>query len=154
MNNNAYDEATNFAVDCHKDTQHGGDLMVNDNCRSIAKLAQRCSQTDTEYFNRVHEDADRDIGACIDHIRDIAGNVLRDVLRLSNKECSSLSLEACDRHEEGLRNLLNMLVWVSVDQQMELAKELELAGLSAKGQGLSDRVAQSSSTEIPFRAIA
>lgn len=96
---------------------------------------------DTEYFKQVHDDADRDIGACIDHVRDIALNVVRDVLGLSHKECSVLSLESGERYDEALRALLNGLVWVSVDHQVKLVEELGLGKVPKQGQGSGNRAA-------------
>ena len=82
--------------------------MAIDNCRLISQ------------FTQYTENADKDIGACVDFIRDIALCVVADHYELSPKEQSWLSLESLERFDACLEDMLSQLVLISIKQQTQL----------------------------------
>ena len=82
--------------------------MAIDNCRLIS------------LFTQYHDEANKDICACVNFIRDIALYVVTDHHELSSEDQDWLSLLSSDRFDVCLEDMLSQLVLISIKQQTQL----------------------------------
>lgn len=103
---------------------------------------------ETAYFNQIYQDADKDICSCVNYIRDIVLNVVRDAYGMNQHETNRLSVESSERCDEVLKGFVRELVWISAKQQIDLAHELRLNPNFSKGQGSGNRATVPASTVV------